>query len=86
MTKKITFIGAGSTIFMKNIIGDALHYPALSDAHIALMDIDAVRLEESATVATKLIASLVYLRYSKRRYLRFYRVFNSVKSLQNLNG
>ena len=25
---------------------------------------------------TKLIASLIYLRYSKRRYLRFYRVFN----------
>jgi hypothetical protein len=25
---------------------------------------------------TKLIASLLYLRYSKRRYLRFYRVFN----------
>ncbi len=58
MARKITFIGAGSTIFMKNIIGDALHYPALSDAHIALMDIDPVRLEESAIVASKLIATL----------------------------
>ncbi|MFB3078096.1 MAG: hypothetical protein ACE1Y4_08805, partial [Lysobacterales bacterium] len=37
---KVTLIGAGSTIFMKNIIGDLLHYPALSSANIALMDID----------------------------------------------
>ena len=54
---KITFIGAGSTIFMKNIIGDALHYPALSDATIALMDIDQTRLAESELVAKKLVAS-----------------------------
>jgi len=58
MTKKITFIGAGSTIFMKNIIGDALHYSALSDAHIALMDIDETRLEESALVARKMVSSM----------------------------
>lgn len=43
---------------MKNIIGDALHYPALADAHIALMDIDRQRLEESALVAHKMIAAL----------------------------
>jgi len=55
---RITFIGAGSTVFMKNIIGDALHKPALSGATIALMDIDTKRLEESALVARKLVASL----------------------------
>ncbi|MEJ6707886.1 MAG: hypothetical protein QNK92_03570, partial [Amylibacter sp.] len=44
MAVKIALIGAGSTIFMKNIIGDALHFPALADANIALMDIDATRL------------------------------------------
>ena len=55
---KITFIGAGSTIFMKNIVGDALHHPALSDATIALMDIDRIRLDESQLVATKLIDTL----------------------------
>ncbi|PZM14710.1 hypothetical protein, partial [Rhizobium tubonense] len=33
---KITFIGAGSTVFMKNIIGDILQRPALSGARIAL--------------------------------------------------
>ena len=55
---KITFIGAGSTVFMKNIVGDVLHKPALSGATIALMDIDGKRLEESALVARKMVASL----------------------------
>ena len=55
---KITLVGAGSTIFMKNIVGDVLHFPALSDAKIALMDIDATRLEESRIVAEKLVASM----------------------------
>lgn len=44
---KITFMGAGSTVFVKNIIGDALSTPALEDAHIALYDIDSTRLKES---------------------------------------
>lgn len=55
---KIAFIGAGSTVFMKNLIGDALLKPALCDAHIALMDIDGARLAESELVARKLIKSL----------------------------
>ena len=44
---KITFIGAGSTIFAKNVLGDAMLTPSLQDAHIALYDIDPVRLKES---------------------------------------
>ena len=55
---KITMIGAGSTIFMKNLIGDALHRPALADATVCLMDIDPVRLEESALVARKIVETL----------------------------
>jgi alpha-galactosidase len=55
---RIAFIGAGSTVFMKNIIGDVLQRPALADASIALMDINAERLEESEIVVNKLIASL----------------------------
>ncbi len=55
---KIAFIGAGSTVFMKNIVGDLLHKPALSGATIALMDVDPKRLEESALVARKLAATL----------------------------
>ncbi|MEM1067017.1 MAG: alpha-glucosidase/alpha-galactosidase [Pseudomonadota bacterium] len=52
---KIAFIGAGSTIFMKNIVGDALQFESLRGATIALMDIDAARLEESEVVARKLV-------------------------------
>ncbi|MBB3456156.1 alpha-galactosidase [Rhizobium sp. BK313] len=55
---KITFIGAGSTVFMKNIIGDVLQRPALTGARIALMDINPQRLEESAIVARKLASTL----------------------------
>ncbi|MDJ0612521.1 MAG: alpha-glucosidase/alpha-galactosidase [Rhizobiaceae bacterium] len=55
---KLTFIGAGSTIFMRNIIGDMLHFDALRDATIALMDIDSKRLEESATVARRMIETM----------------------------
>jgi alpha-galactosidase len=55
---KIAFIGAGSTVFMKNLIGDALQMPALAGATVALMDIDRQRLAESEMVARKLVASL----------------------------
>ena len=43
---KITFIGAGSTVFAKNILGDSMCTPALQDAEIALYDIDETRLKE----------------------------------------
>jgi alpha-galactosidase len=44
---KITFLGAGSTVFAKNIIGDSLATPALRESEIALYDIDLERLKES---------------------------------------
>ena len=44
---KITFIGAGSTVFAKNVLGDSMLSPALHDATIALYDIDGERLSES---------------------------------------
>ncbi|HWA19619.1 MAG TPA: alpha-glucosidase/alpha-galactosidase [Devosia sp.] len=55
---KVTFIGAGSTVFMKNIVGDILQRPALAGARIALMDINPVRLDESAVIANKLVSTL----------------------------
>jgi alpha-galactosidase len=55
---RIAFIGAGSTVFMKNIVGDILLRPALAGATIALMDIDASRLAESELVARKLVHSI----------------------------
>lgn len=54
----ITFIGAGSTVFTKNIAGDILHRHALSDATIRLMDINPKRLEESEIVVGKLAQTL----------------------------
>ncbi|MFV0336131.1 MAG: alpha-glucosidase/alpha-galactosidase [Tropicimonas sp.] len=50
----ITFIGAGSTVFTRNIAGDILMRPALAGAEIRLMDIDPKRLEESRIVVGRL--------------------------------
>ena len=47
---KITFMGAGSTVFAKNVLGDCMMTPALEESSIALYDIDKVRLEESAAM------------------------------------
>ena len=44
---KIAFLGAGSTVFARNVLGDCMLTPALRDAHIALYDIDSDRLNES---------------------------------------
>jgi alpha-galactosidase len=44
---KIVFLGAGSTVFAKNVLGDCLLTPSLQDSEIALYDIDPVRLEDS---------------------------------------
>ncbi len=44
---KITFLGAGSTVFAKNVLGDAMLTPSLRDSHFALYDIDPTRLNES---------------------------------------
>ncbi len=55
---KIAFIGAGSTVFMKNIVGDVLQWEALKGAHFSLMDINEQRLLESEMVFKKLVSSL----------------------------
>ncbi|MEP7137881.1 MAG: alpha-glucosidase/alpha-galactosidase, partial [Chloroflexota bacterium] len=51
---KITFIGAGSTVFAKNLLGDILSFPELADSTISLMDIDPIRLKTTETVAHKM--------------------------------
>lgn len=55
---KITFIGAGSTVFAKNILGDTMLTESLQDAHISLYDIDADRLEESRMMVENLNTSI----------------------------
>lgn len=55
---KITLIGAGSTVFTRNLLGDLLSYPELAGAEIALHDIDAHRLGLSEQVAHRIAGAL----------------------------
>ena len=55
---KITLIGAGSTVFAKNLMGDILSFPELADCTLYLHDIDTTRLKTSKIVAHRLAASL----------------------------
>ncbi len=55
---KIVFVGAGSTVFAKNLLGDIFGYPALANSRIALYDIDAVRLATSELVAHRVARTL----------------------------
>jgi alpha-galactosidase len=51
---KITFIGAGSTVFARNLLQDLFTFPELHNSTIALMDIDPVRLGDTEAVANLL--------------------------------
>ncbi len=55
---KIAFIGAGSTVFAKNLMGDILSFPELAGSTISLMDIDHQRLSTSEGVAHKINEAL----------------------------
>jgi alpha-galactosidase len=58
--KKIAFIGAGSFGFTRKLVRDILSFPALSDATIALMDIDPVRLDMIRKAVEKIIKAGSY--------------------------
>ncbi|MBN1316329.1 MAG: alpha-glucosidase/alpha-galactosidase [Anaerolineales bacterium] len=55
---KITIIGAGSTVFAKNLLGDILSFPELSGCTISLHDIDPQRLCETERIAHQLARRL----------------------------
>lgn len=55
---RIAFIGAGSTVFAKNLLGDILSFPELADSTIVLMDIDEKRLATSEAVAHRINAAV----------------------------
>ncbi len=55
---KITFTGAGSAVFAKNILGDCMLTESLRDGHIALYDIDADRLRQSQKMLDTLNANI----------------------------
>ncbi len=66
---KITFMGAGSTVFAKNVIGDSMLSEALRDFEFALYDIDAERLEESYSMITSLNRNINENRATVTKYL-----------------
>ena len=66
---KIAFIGAGSTIFARNVLGDCMCAPALCDAEIALYDIDAGRLEDSRIILDAINKSINQGRARIKTYL-----------------
>ncbi|HVL25460.1 MAG TPA: alpha-glucosidase/alpha-galactosidase [Thermomicrobiales bacterium] len=53
---KIAFIGAGSTVFARNLLKDLFTFPELHDSTVHLMDIDPDRLRDSETVARRVAA------------------------------
>ena len=66
---KVTFLGAGSTVFAKQVLGDIMLCPTLWDADIALYDIDGQRLEDSYRVVTTMNNTFNEGRASVRQYL-----------------
>lgn len=66
---KITFMGAGSTVFARNVLGDCMCTPALREAEIALYDIDAKRLEDSEIILNAINWNINEGRAAIRTYL-----------------
>ena len=55
---KITFLGAGSTVFAKNVLGDCLLTPSLQQFEYALFDIDPARLSDSAAMLSAINSNM----------------------------
>ncbi|MBP3627625.1 MAG: alpha-glucosidase/alpha-galactosidase [Clostridia bacterium] len=66
---KVTFMGAGSTVFSKNVLGDTMLCDAFHDVEIALYDIDENRLEESYLLISKMNESINEGRATVKKYL-----------------
>src|SRR3954447_18012103 len=57
---KIAFIGAGSLGFTRSLVRDALSFPLLQEATLALMDVDAERLEVARRSVERIVAEGAY--------------------------
>ncbi len=66
---KLTFMGAGSTVFSKNVLGDTMLCDPFHDMEIALYDIDPHRLEESYLLISKMNDSINNGRATVKKYL-----------------
>ena len=79
---KITFMGAGSTVFARNVLGDCMCTPALCDAEIALYDIDGDRLNDSYVILSAINKNVNEGRASIHTYLG---VLNRKDALRDAN-
>ncbi len=77
---KITFIGAGSTVFARRVLCDCMHTESLCSSEMALYDIDATRLEESRVIIEKLNETMNQNRATIKTYLG---VENRKEALRN---
>jgi alpha-galactosidase len=66
---KVTFMGAGSTVFSKNVLGDIMCTPDIRNCDIALYDIDKDRLEESYLMLSNINKNVNENRASIKKYL-----------------
>ena len=66
---KITFVGAGSTVFTKNVIGDSMLCPSFHDAEFALYDISEQRLDESYMILEAMNKTINQGRATIKKYL-----------------
>ena len=66
---KITFLGAGSTAFAKNVLGDVLLTEALRECEIALYDIDEERLDQSYLMVCTLNQNVGESKATVKKYL-----------------
>jgi len=57
---KITFIGAGSTMFARNLLCDIFSFKELRDINITLQDIDELRLDDTYKLASRIIIQESY--------------------------
>lgn len=77
---KITFMGAGSTIFARNVLGDCMCTPALQNAEIALYDIDENRLADSYIILSAINKNVNEGRANIKTYLG---IANRKEALRN---
>ncbi len=79
---KIAFLGAGSTIFARNVLGDCMCTPVLCESEIALYDIDPIRLGESQIILESINKNINNGRATIKTYLG---VENRKDALRNAN-
>ena len=66
---KITFMGAGSTVFARNVIGDCMCTPCLRESEFALYDINEQRLKESELILSAINRNVNESRATIKTYL-----------------